>query len=379
MIDKEFAMRHFFHFSIFLFLIMACSVTKNLAISTPIAGDLLLSNPPLVTKIPQNTTSTIQPSTSPTIPPFSQIGKLDGHTAAINSLQWSGDGSLLASGSADGCWIIWDIQLQTSLLKVCTSCAIWGISWSPDGTQIATAGDGGAKIWNTDSGEKSLDLPGPVNMAYSIAWSPDGKSIAVGYAIGRVIVFDSQTGDVLQEWAGHIQGGISTEVIAITWSPEGKQLASGGLDYAIRLWEPITGSIGAVLRVDTPKRNDINGLAWSPDGRFLAAAGQDGILRIWHAQSGKLSIELGKPGSNWIRGVTWSPDGKYLATSGMDRAVQIWDSIRGTLTGTLTGHSSPVWSVAWSPDGKSIASGSGIYEQRGGDTSIRIWHVLIYK
>ncbi len=325
------------------------------------------------TPVAPTATATPVPSPSPTIQPFTQIGQLDGHTGAVNSLQWSADGSKLASGGGDGRLIIWDTQSKAASLKIKTANPIWGISWAPDATKIAVTGYGGAKIWDVQQGEKINALPGPIDLAYSIAWSPDGNQIAVGYSNGKVIVFDSQTTKIVQEWLGHVGGGLSTEVIAMAWSPDGKSLASGGIDYAVRFWDPIKGTEGAVLRADTKRRNDINGIAWSPDGKQLAAAGQDGMARIWDVQTGKVVIELGKPSSSWLRGVAWSPDGKWLATSGADKLVYIWDAASGDSIATLSGHKAPVWSVAWSPDGKVIASGSGNYEAVGGDTSIRLW------
>lgn len=339
----------------------------------PVLMLLVACNP--TTKSTPHATSTPMLSPSPTIPPFTQMAQLDEHTGAVNSLQWSADGNRLASGGGDGRIIIWDIKLNTDLLKVKTSNAIWGVAWAPDGKKIAATGNGGAIIMDAKNGGIIADLPGPIDQTYSVAWSPDGKMIAVGYATGQVFIFDSQTTQVLQEWAGHIEGGLSTEVIAMAWSPDGKHLASGGLDYAVRFWDPTDGLAGVVLRADTQKRNDINGIAWSPDGRLLAAAGQDGTARIWDVKSRQLVMELGKASSAWVRGVAWSPNGKWLAISGADKLVHIWDAVSGENIATLTGHTSPVWSLAWSPDGKIIASGSGIYERSGGDTSIRLWRV----
>ncbi|MCK5246354.1 hypothetical protein KAR02_05620, partial [Candidatus Bipolaricaulota bacterium] len=134
------------------------------------------------------------------------------------------------------------------------------------------------------------------------------------------------------------------------------------------------GNALAVLRADTSARNDINGLSWSPDGRSLAAAGQNSVVHVWDIKTGEVVHELRIGyGSYWTRGVAYSPSGDFIATSGSDYTIRIWDAHSGEVLATLRGHRSPTWAVAWAPDESRLASGSGIYQGAGGDTTVRIW------
>ena len=51
----------------------------------------------------------------------------------------------------------------------------------------------------------------------------------------------------------------------------------------------------------------------------------------------------------------------------------LWDAETGTQLAALSESGPPIWSVAFSPDGTRIASGSGRYESRTGNSPIRIW------
>jgi WD40 repeat protein len=62
--------------------------------------------------------------------------------------------------------------------------------------------------------------------------SPDGSKIASASADFTVKLWDSQTGELLQAFTGHLG-----EVRTVAFSPDGKLLASGGDDLEIRLWQ----------------------------------------------------------------------------------------------------------------------------------------------
>src|SRR5712691_5503652 len=79
---------------------------------------------------------------------------LAGHTKAINSVAWSSDGQLLASGSADHTVRIWNGQsgAHLSTLQGHTN-PVHSVAWSPDGQLFVSQSDTTMRLWRADSWE----------------------------------------------------------------------------------------------------------------------------------------------------------------------------------------------------------------------------------
>ena len=164
---------------------------------------------------------------------------------------------------------------------------------------------------------------------------------------------------LLRTLAGH-----SDAVAAITFSRQGRFLASGGLDNAVRLWNPANGQELELLQGHT---GPVYGVAFSPDGFLLASASGDATVRLWEIAKAKTVRTLtGHTGG--VYSVAFSPDGSAIATAGKDRTVKLWDASSGQLLRTFTGHSAPVLVVTFNPEGSALATG-------GEDNAVVLWDV----
>jgi WD40 repeat protein len=265
--------------------------------------------------------------------PSAPVKELTGHTDWVNSLAFSPDGSILASGSNDK----------------------------------------SVRLWNVADGRLLYKLTGHTNTVRSVAFSPDGTTVASGSEDGTVRLWNVNDGRPV----GEPLRGHRSKVTSVAFSRNGKILASGGGnetftgpsgDTTIRLWDVTSRAlIGEPLQGHTLT---VGTLAFSPrDDNILASGSWDRTIRLWniadrHPRSTSLTGH-----TNLIRTVAFSPDGKTLASAGGDREVWLWDiGSKRPLRAPLRGHTNEIYSVAFSPGGKIVASGSE-------DGTVRLWNV----
>ena len=110
-------------------------------------------------------------------------------------------------------------------------------------------------------------LKGHGNTNTGVACSIDGKHIASGGADGMVRLWDSATGQLLQE--RHSSSGM---VLCVAFSPDGKRLAAGG-QATVDIWNVADGS---ALQSFAAHADYVTSVAFSPDGKTLATAGMIG-------------------------------------------------------------------------------------------------------
>jgi serine/threonine protein kinase/Tol biopolymer transport system component len=282
-----------------------------------------------------------------------------GHSGWVWSVDWSPNGSRVASASADSTAQAWDAESGDHLTVYSGHTdTVYAVSWSPDGKRVASAGyDKTVQVWDPTFGDHFYTYHGHKGWVWTVAWSPDGKHIASAGEDRTVQVWDAANGSHVNSYHGH-----TDYVHAVAWSPDGKRIASASGDGTVQVWDTGTG-----LRIYTyqPYYTSMWSAAWSRDGRRIASASDNKTAQVWDAADGAhLYIYAGH--TDFVYAVAWSPNGEYIASGGDDKTVQIWSSADGTPIFTFKGHKGGVRSVNWSPDGKLVASGSF-------DETVRVW------
>jgi WD40 repeat protein len=282
------------------------------------------------------------------------------HSESVNSVAFSPDGKIIASGGADKTIKLWDVTTGQVIKTLFTghNNGFYSVVFSPDGKTIASGGaDKTIKLWDVTTGQVIKTLTKPNNGFYSVVFSPDGKTIASGGADKTIKLWDVTTGQVIKTFSGH-----EDTVYSIAFSPDGKTIASGSVDQTVKLWDVTTGKAVKTLtgHVDT-----VNSVVFSPDGNMIASASDDKTIKLWDVTTGKARTLTGY--DTRVTSVAFSPDGNMII-SGDDNTVKLWDVTTSKLIKTLTGHTNSITSVVFSPDGKTIASASW-------DKTIKIWDV----
>ena len=291
---------------------------------------------------------------------------LTGHTGgwfnhSVNSVAFSPDGQLLASGSSDKRVRLWDPATGEHLRTLTGHTSyVRAVAFSPDGQLLASgSSDKRVRLWDPATGEHRRTLTGHTGYVMTVAFSPDGRLLASGGEGKTVRLWDPATGRHRRTLTA-----LTGDVRAVAFSPDGRLLASGSSDNTVRLWDPATGEHRRTL---TGHTGSVSAVAFSPDGRLLATCSWDNTVRLWDPATGEHWRTLtGLTG--YVMTVTFSPDGQLLASGGFDNTVRLWDLATGGPWPRLPGHTKRVNCVAFSPNGRLLASCSN-------DKTVRLWNL----
>ena len=291
-----------------------------------------------------------------------------GHTNHVDSIAFSPDSRLIASGKGDRV-LLWDVN-TAELMETLNAegLNVRSIAFNQNGSTLASGNsDNTLLLWDMATKQQKTEIIVPPlesnirSEIGNVTFSPDGNTLASsgGHKDYSVYLWSVGTGKLKATLKGHIK-----DVQSIAFSPNGNTLASCGSDETIKLWDVATRQLKATLEGHT---GVVFSVAFSPDGKTLASGAglDDGTIRLWDLPSGQHTITL-KGDTDFILCVAFSPDGKTIASGDTNKTVRLWDIATKQQIVLFTGHMSNVDCVAFSPDGKTLASGSS-------DGTIFLW------
>lgn len=203
---------------------------------------------------------------------------------------------------------------------------VMSLDFSPDGTLLATgSGDpsrsGQIAIWNVSDGSllKSIDQPHS-DVVFDLAFSPDGEYLASASADRKMKVFRTATGELVRTFEGH-----SDHVVSVSWRANGKQLATAGADHKIKIWDFELGEHRRSIDVGGKEVTAVTYVGTA--GQIVASSG-DRSVRILNADDGATARTLAGA-AGYLFCCDASESGGLVVAGGDDRVLRVWNGVDG--------------------------------------------------
>ncbi|WP_157518057.1 nSTAND1 domain-containing NTPase [Herbidospora mongoliensis] len=274
------------------------------------------------------------------IPPFT------GHSGAVNDIEASPDGRMIASASSDETVRLWDSAGTPIATLADHPDHVRAVAFSPDGRSLASVTRSHTlTVWDLPTRRKiaATTYPG-LGASTDVAFQPGGRYVAAT-ALGRF------------RWAlpgltdSPLPGQLAS---ALAFSPRDPLLATTGPAGDLLIWDLTKNAEVRSLRTH---QGSILDVAFSPDGTTIATAGADHTIRLWDGVTGRERGTLLAGHTAPVQVLAFGRDGLTLASAGDDHTVIVWDLTSRQVITRLTGHTAPIRGLAFTHSGELVSGG----------------------
>ncbi|KAG2048147.1 WD40 repeat-like protein [Suillus hirtellus] len=241
------------------------------------------------------------------------LKKMEGHSNWVMALAVSRNGQIIASGDSGGEVIAWHGETGESITQPIKAhpFQITSVDFSRDGTVLATGSwDKTVKFWSTKTWQMQGDPIECGGLVHCVRYSPSGELLAIATNY-NIQIYNPGTREEVASLTGWN--------LSLVWTPDGTRLLSGG-SVSILEWDTSTWQqVGHPWKGHT---DTINAIAIHPTGTLVASASSDKHVRLWQL-SDQRTIAIFQH-SSVQRCVTFSVDGKHILSGGHDNKVSEW-------------------------------------------------------
>ncbi|MGP4046476.1 NB-ARC domain-containing protein [Streptomyces sp. 2A115] len=242
-----------------------------------------------------------------------------------------------------------EIRMQSTgerTVRLGHSAMIEDLVFSPDGTWLATVGEDGVHLWDTSG--VLLETLTQASDFRAVAISPDGIKVLAGKEGGGIYAWN-RLGMLLHNITG------DKTVHAIAFAPDGAWFATG-TNQDVKIWHIDSDSVALTRQFAYPAQD----LSVTPDGAWLVSL-TDSQVKMAEISSGQIFAAFGATS----RRPALSPNGEWLATLNEARILQVWSWMEGSLV-TIMRTEGRLLDYCWSPDGSILfaCGDQGVYSLR---------------
>ena len=212
-----------------------------------------------------------------------QRHKMKGHKSTMYASAFHPGGKLAATASSGGLLHIWDVEKGKSVRKIEVGGRLNGLAFSADGSLLYGAGLPGVLVFETATGKRRANLAGPKGAVRSMALNTN-RNLLVATGPGGVRIFDLKTGKVIRQMPV-----TSEEVYPVALHPTRPIIAAGSRHGNVLVWNSDTG---ALLQRHKAHKGVIMGLAFDKEGRTLATGAGDKLIRLWKVLPAKKKTRI---------------------------------------------------------------------------------------
>ncbi|XP_031635705.1 guanine nucleotide-binding protein subunit beta-2 [Contarinia nasturtii] len=197
-------------------------------------------------------------------------------------------------------------------------------------------------------------LKGHINKVNSVHYSDDSRHCVSGSLDGKLIIWDTWTGNKIQ-----VIPLRSAWVMSVAFAASGNYVACGGMDNMCTVYDVNNrDSSGAakIVRELAGYEGFLSSCRFLDDTHIVTGSG-DMKICVWDLEVGKKTSEMDGHNGDVVS-ISLSPDKNTFVTGSVDRTSKIWDLRENKPKQTFFGHTADVNSVFYHPSGQAFASAS---------------------
>lgn len=308
-------------------------------------------------------------------------GTLIGHTSPIYGLATNADQSTIYSAGDQGQAFAWDQWngTVTNQIDITNSPTITDIDTNQEGDLVALGGeDGIVYLWKPQDDQpfNTYDFEDEVT---SVALNHEGTIVAMGGYYESLSLWKHESGESWEvSWA---YGEDGDQVSDIVFHPTRNWVVSSWWSGNVLIWNIDTGEIIQKFHVgdedDEPQIDEIIdelieeeeeednvekalSLVFNEDGNILFIGTSHGVIHQWVYNSEFLEYEYSyhfEGHSNWVNSLDYDPNHKRLVSTGEDSLIIVWDLRINNILSSMQGHTGGIPRAIFFDRGDMIASG----------------------